>query len=69
MPQFYPELIPTPYDDLLSGAERADIWRVLVLHKVSCVGMKHHVCILGFHFGWSWHRQAAMAQALGSGIG
>jgi hypothetical protein len=33
-PQHYPELVPMPYDRLLAGAERADLWRVLVLHKV-----------------------------------
>lgn len=33
MLRYYPELVPMPYDLLLSGAERSDLWRVLVLHK------------------------------------
>lgn len=32
--QHYPELLPVPYDLLLKGTERSDLWRVLVLNKV-----------------------------------
>jgi hypothetical protein len=35
--QFYPELVPTPFNDFVSGAERSDVWRVLVLHKVTAI--------------------------------
>jgi hypothetical protein len=35
--QFYPELVPTPFNDFVSGAERSDLWRVLVLHKVTAI--------------------------------
>jgi hypothetical protein len=34
--QHYPDLVPVPYDSLISGTERSDLWRVLVLHKVRC---------------------------------
>lgn len=34
MARFYPELLPTPYDEFLNAAERTDLWRVLVLHQV-----------------------------------
>jgi hypothetical protein len=27
--------VPTPFNDFVSGAERSDLWRVLVLHKVT----------------------------------
>lgn len=37
MVKFYPELVPTPFDDLLSGTERSDLWRILVLHKLGGV--------------------------------
>lgn len=33
--QFYPELVPVPFDEFVKGTERSDLWRVLVLHKVS----------------------------------
>jgi hypothetical protein len=33
--QYYPELVPVPYDLLLTGTERSDLWRVLVLNTVS----------------------------------
>ncbi|KAF8066317.1 HOC1 [Scenedesmus sp. PABB004] len=33
----YPQLLPLPYDAFLSGAERADVWRVLVLHALGGV--------------------------------
>jgi mannosyltransferase OCH1-like enzyme len=33
--QNYPDMVPVPFDELQNGAERSDIWRVLVLHKVS----------------------------------
>lgn len=35
--EHYPELMPTPFDDFLSGVERSDFWRVLVLHKVCSI--------------------------------
>jgi mannosyltransferase OCH1-like enzyme len=34
MEQHYPELVPLPFNAFLTGVERADIFRVLVLHKV-----------------------------------
>eukprot|EP00878_Enallax_costatus_P004173 GHUV01004402.1.p1 GENE.GHUV01004402.1~~GHUV01004402.1.p1 ORF type:complete len:472 (+),score=66.76 GHUV01004402.1:83-1498(+) len=37
MLQYYPDLVPIPYDEFLSGAERSDLWRVLVLHKLGGV--------------------------------
>eukprot|EP00882_Tetradesmus_deserticola_P011747 GHRQ01012429.1.p1 GENE.GHRQ01012429.1~~GHRQ01012429.1.p1 ORF type:complete len:265 (+),score=28.99 GHRQ01012429.1:96-890(+) len=37
MQQFYPELVPSPFNDFVSGAERSDLWRVLVLHKMGGV--------------------------------
>jgi hypothetical protein len=40
MEQFYAELVPTPFNDFVSGAERSDLWRVLVLHKVCISCMK-----------------------------
>lgn len=36
MARFYPQLLPTPYDEFLNAAERTDLWRVLVLHQVRC---------------------------------
>ena len=33
----YPALLPVPYDAYLSGAERADVFRVLVLHALGGV--------------------------------
>jgi hypothetical protein len=44
--QNYPELVPTPINDFVNGAERSDLWRVLVLHKVGaihCLAL-HHAC-------------------------
>lgn len=32
--QHYPELVPMPFNFFLAGVERADLFRVLVLHKV-----------------------------------
>lgn len=35
MEQHYPDLVPLPFNDFLAGAERSDLWRMLVLHKVT----------------------------------
>eukprot|EP00879_Flechtneria_rotunda_P016666 GHRR01017440.1.p1 GENE.GHRR01017440.1~~GHRR01017440.1.p1 ORF type:complete len:131 (+),score=12.77 GHRR01017440.1:405-797(+) len=34
MVKFYPGLVPVPFDEFLTGTERSDLWRILVLHQV-----------------------------------
>eukprot|EP00879_Flechtneria_rotunda_P002422 GHRR01002619.1.p1 GENE.GHRR01002619.1~~GHRR01002619.1.p1 ORF type:complete len:352 (+),score=66.11 GHRR01002619.1:92-1147(+) len=33
MVKFYPGLVPVPFDEFLTGTERSDLWRILVLHQ------------------------------------